>query len=70
VLRKDDGKVTQPTNSYYAHFLAWTCLESDQGAVNGQSTAQHRRYYAGLQILWNLEREVFVRTDMAGVAAL
>lgn len=53
-----------------SHLLARTNLGADERAEGGKAGTHHRGGHMVRDIIWNLEGEVLVGTDVAGVATL
>ena len=50
--------------------LARTNLGADERAEGGDSSAQHRGGHLSGDVIWDLEGEVLVGSDVAGIATL
>lgn len=59
-----------PANTDDTDLLARPTAESGQRGVYRQASAKHRGSNRSLDVVWNLEREVFVRSDVRGVTTL
>ena len=57
-------------HSENGYFLAWASLGANERAEGGNASTQHRCCQLRRDVVWDLEGEVFVCTDMACVTAL
>lgn len=68
--RPEYAKVAEATESDDCDFLTLSSAEALERGEGGEAGAQHRCGDGGIEIVGNLEGEIFVRTDMAGVTTL
>lgn len=64
------SEVTQTSDTDDANFFSWPAAQSDKGRIRCQASAQHRSCNGSVEVLGNLENEVFLYANVGREATL